>query len=58
MIAVDENFRGRGIAKSLVRKTMDRLRELGASECILETELTNLGAIGLYESMGFIRHKR
>jgi len=58
MIAVDISARGRGIAKKLVHLTMRKMREMNAHECILETELSNVGAIGLYESVGFVRHKR
>eukprot|EP01047_Picozoa_sp_COSAG01_P063144 COSAG01_NODE_8137_length_2908_cov_6.898896_3_plen_126_part_00 len=28
------------------------------AQCVLETELTNKGALRLYEKLGFVRHKR
>merc|ERR1712019_177694 len=31
---------------------------MGADECVLETELTNTGALGLYRSKGFVKEKR
>lgn len=34
------------------------MREANADECVLEAELTNKGALRLYESLGFVRHKR
>jgi len=34
------------------------MKEDGADEIILETEITNLSALRLYESFGFIRDKR
>ena len=34
------------------------MRKLGADEVILETEITNMAALRLYESMGFLRDKR
>ena len=37
---------------------LDAMREANADECVLETELTNKGALRLYENLGFVRHKR
>ena len=34
------------------------MREMGADEVILETEITNTAALRLYESIGFLRDKR
>ncbi|CAD7966249.1 unnamed protein product [Amoebophrya sp. A120] len=58
MIAVDTNFRRKGIAKTLVQLSLNKMEERGAHECILETELTNLGARKLYQDCGFVKHKR
>ena len=38
--------------------TIDAMKELKADEIILETEITNLAALKLYESFAFIRDKR
>ena len=37
---------------------IDRMYELGCDEVILETEITNKGALRLYEKLGFARDKR
>eukprot|EP00931_Biecheleriopsis_adriatica_P067452 TRINITY_DN41593_c0_g1_i1.p1 TRINITY_DN41593_c0_g1~~TRINITY_DN41593_c0_g1_i1.p1 ORF type:complete len:215 (+),score=48.76 TRINITY_DN41593_c0_g1_i1:66-710(+) len=58
MLAVDKDLRGRRIGSKLVQLCLDRMRELGADECVLETEVTNKGALGLYRSMGFVKEKR
>eukprot|EP00930_Biecheleria_cincta_P042238 TRINITY_DN29057_c0_g1_i1.p1 TRINITY_DN29057_c0_g1~~TRINITY_DN29057_c0_g1_i1.p1 ORF type:complete len:241 (-),score=30.65 TRINITY_DN29057_c0_g1_i1:139-828(-) len=58
MLAVDKELRGRGVGKKLVRLCLDRMRELNADECVLETEVTNKGALGLYRSLGFVKEKR
>lgn len=51
-----------------MRKSLDRMREQGADEVVLETEITNGAALKLYEcksiiaqpslAFGFIRDKR
>ena len=33
------------------------MKDLGADEAILETEVTNLAALRLYDSLGFLREK-
>jgi len=58
MLAVDKSLRGQGIGSKLVRLSIERMREKGADECVLETEVTNKGALGLYRSMGFVKEKR
>jgi ribosomal protein S18 acetylase RimI-like enzyme len=55
---VDEEFRGRGIAKSLL-KYLERERPFGAVVAALEVSWHNTRAQALYESMGFAeRHLR
>ena len=34
------------------------MKELGCDECYLETEITNKGALRLYERLGFMRDVR
>ncbi len=70
MLAVSKTQRKRGIGSALVLKTIEEmisskceevLLEILKFDCyqvVLETELTNLGAIALYESLGFVRDKR
>jgi ribosomal protein S18 acetylase RimI-like enzyme len=58
MLAVAEEHRGRGIATSLVRMAMDAMKDAGADEIVLETEVTNVASLRLYEKLGFLRSKR
>ncbi|KAL4913747.1 acyl-CoA N-acyltransferase [Aspergillus aurantiobrunneus] len=58
MLAVSEEYRGKGIATKLVRRAIDAMEKAGADEIALETEITNTAAIKLYERLGFLRSKR
>ena len=58
MLAVDPTCRRLGLGRKLVKKTIDEMVELGAEEVILETEITNVAALRLYENFGFVRDKR
>ncbi|CAF9932302.1 MAG: hypothetical protein GOMPHAMPRED_006545 [Gomphillus americanus] len=58
MLAVREEYRGKGIATKLARMTIDAMIEQNADEIALETEVTNLPAMKLYEQLGFLRSKR
>jgi len=58
MLAVEKSLRGRGIGSTLVGLCLAKMREMGADECVLETEVTNKGALGLYRNMGFVKEKR
>jgi peptide alpha-N-acetyltransferase len=58
MLAVSEEYRGYGIATTLVRKGIDVMIEKGADEAVLETEITNTAAMKLYERLGFQRSKK
>ncbi|KAJ5953122.1 Acetyltransferase GNAT family [Penicillium verhagenii] len=58
MLAVREEYRGRGIATKLVRMAIDAMIEQHADEIVLETEMTNTAAMKLYERLGFLRSKR
>ncbi|KAE8352872.1 acyl-CoA N-acyltransferase [Aspergillus coremiiformis] len=57
MLAVREEYRGRGIATKLVRMAIDAMIARDADEIALETEITNTAAIKLYERLGFLRSK-
>ncbi|RLF88826.1 ribosomal-protein-alanine N-acetyltransferase [Thermococci archaeon] len=52
-IAVDPEYRGRGIGKSLVLRAMKILREKGSRRVRLEVRVSNEVAISLYKSLGF-----
>ncbi|MCJ1347135.1 N-alpha-acetyltransferase mak3 [Peltigera leucophlebia] len=58
MLAVKEEHRGKGIATRLVRMAIDHMIERDADEIALETEVTNIAAMKLYERLGFLRSKR
>merc|ERR1712232_123456 len=58
MLAVDKELRGRGLGTLLVELSLDQMRKEGADECVLETELTNTGALSLYRRSGFVKDKR
>ncbi|KAJ5167840.1 acetyltransferase GNAT family [Penicillium canariense] len=58
MLAVREEYRGRGIATKLVRMAIDAMIERNADEIVLETEITNTAAMKLYERLGFLRSKQ
>ena len=58
MLAVDTKFRKRAIGSSLVQKAIEAMNAQEADEVVLETEITNRPALGLYENLGFVRDKR
>lgn len=58
MLAVCKSMRGRRIGSQLVQRALERMEKMGAHECILEAEVTNKAALGLYRNLGFIRAKR
>ena len=51
MLAVEQEYRRAGIGRKLVQLTLDRMKEQGIFECVLETETNNGAALRLYESM-------
>ena len=58
MLAINPAFRNKGIATNLVKLTMENMVKLdNVDEIMLETEVTNKGALKLYESLGFLRTK-
>lgn len=58
MLAVQKAYRRRGIGKALVRLVIQRMKAMGCTSVILETEVTNKTAQRLYqESFGFIREE-
>ena len=48
-------YRGRGIAKSLLERLHGKMREKGAAVCFLEVRSRNAAAISLYEKSGYER---
>jgi len=58
MLVVEKEYRAKGIGRTLVKKAIAEMISQGAKEISLEAEVTNIGALRLYESLGFIRDKR
>lgn len=54
-LAVDGASRGRGHGRAVLKDALDTLRREGATACVLEVEASNLAAVGLYESEGFVK---
>ena len=54
-IAVLPRFRGRGVARALLRETMSALRRRRVPACYLTVRRTNRDAISLYRRFGFVR---
>ncbi|MDO4522078.1 MAG: ribosomal protein S18-alanine N-acetyltransferase [Eubacteriales bacterium] len=52
-VAVDEAYRGRGIARSMLTELMHRGEQRGITAFTLEVRESNRAALHLYESLGF-----
>ena len=58
-VATDLPFRGKGVAKFLVRKAIQEAQQKEIKRVILEVRKSNEAAIGLYQTLGFtISHVR
>lgn len=57
MLAVRKDCRGSGLGTRLVRAAIRAMARDGCDEVVLEAEITNTGALRLYEQLGFIRDK-
>jgi ribosomal protein S18 acetylase RimI-like enzyme len=55
LLAVDDEYRGLGLGRTLVRTALDAANELGFRKMILWTQPTMTAAQRLYESAGFAR---
>ncbi|KAG8714964.1 N-alpha-acetyltransferase mak3 [Ceratobasidium sp. 395] len=58
MLVVGSSWRKRGIARHLVKLSIDAMIANGADEVTLETEFDNIAALALYSALGFLREKR
>ncbi len=53
-VAVDPQWQGKGMGRSLVRVAARKARDSGARVMLLNTQYDNEGAIALYETEGFV----
>jgi mycothiol synthase len=53
IISVHPDFQGRNLGRVMVTQGLDVLRKKGVSTAILFVEQSNVGALKLYESLGF-----
>ena len=54
-VAVDPTARRQGVARALIQELTAQLKQRGSRKLSLEVRASNLGAIRLYESLGFAR---
>ena len=54
-VAVDPAARRQGVAWALIQELTAQLKQRGSRKLSLEVRASNLGAIRLYESLGFVR---
>lgn len=54
-IAVQPSMQRRGIGRSLLTSAMQFLNSIGCREIFLEVTIDNQPAIGLYQSLGFVK---
>ena len=57
MLAVRTDYRKAKLGTKLVEIVLDRMKDFGADECVLEAEVSNHGALALYRNLGFLRTK-
>ena len=58
MLAVEENYRKKGLGRKMVELLMETFNKIyKVNEMVIETEVDNYAALGLYESFGFVRTK-
>lgn len=59
MLAINPQYRRKGIAKKLVKLTINKMiNDDKIDEISLETEINNQSALSLYEGLGFLKVKR
>lgn len=57
MLAVDPEYRRIGLGRRLVHNLVRTMISSGLPEVVLDAEATNIAALKLYESLGFVRDK-
>lgn len=58
MLVVEKKYRYLGVGSQLVKRAIQAMMDAGCEEVALEAEVTNSGALQLYQKLGFIRDKR
>eukprot|EP00887_Chlorella_sp_A99_P006203 scaffold3.g6203.t1 len=58
MLVVEAAYRSLGVGSALVRRVVAAMTDAGCAEVSLEAEVSNAGALRLYERLGFLRDKR
>mmetsp|Transcript_25194 Transcript_25194/g.41982 ORF Transcript_25194/g.41982 Transcript_25194/m.41982 type:complete len:202 (+) Transcript_25194:38-643(+) len=58
MLAVDKEYRKKGIGRKLSTMVIDRMIEDGCRLVTLETEASNKGALSLYMKLGFVKEEK
>ncbi len=53
LLGVSEKVRGKGIGRELIKGALNKFRELKRERVIVETQITNIPALRLYQSLGF-----
>ena len=53
-MAIHSDYRRSGYGRALINALVNKARELGIIAATLEVRVSNLAAISLYESFGFI----
>jgi ribosomal-protein-alanine N-acetyltransferase len=56
-IAVDKEYRRKGIAEGLMRKSLEAMESLGATSITLVVRISNASALKLYHKLGFTKSK-
>ncbi len=54
-VAVHPDYRRKGIALALMRATLDHIRDKGGHDILLQVDDDNVGAVALYQQLGFRR---
>jgi ribosomal protein S18 acetylase RimI-like enzyme len=57
LVLTNPDFRGKGLAGSLLKSVLDIVKERGFSCCQLEVQKDNVAAVAVYKKAGFILHK-
>lgn len=55
LVSVDQNFRNKGIASSMLSEMFKNLKKSNVEICDIPTHFTNKQAISLYKKFGFIQ---